>query len=185
MAYSKAGHERAQNNIPGYVKLGTGEINSDINGRLEIGFVPSFKVGLSTTATVQFQSLGIGTPAPGTTGEIRSTGNITAYYTSDKRLKENIRNIDSALEKVKSLNGVLFDWKQSYIDERGGEDGFFVRKADTGIIAQEVEQVLPETVGTRQDGYKAVQYEKLAGLLIESIKELDNKVEEIKKHLGI
>jgi hypothetical protein len=140
---------------------------------------------VGTLGSVQIASLGIGTAASGTAGEIRATNNITGYYTSDRALKENIRNITGALDKVKALNGVMFDWKQSYIEERGGEDGYFVRKADTGVIAQEVEAVLPEVVGTRENGTKAVAYEKLAGLLIESIKELDLKVEEIKKHLGI
>ena len=140
---------------------------------------------VGSLGNTQISSLGIGTAASGTAGEIRATNNITGYYTSDRSLKENIRNITGALDKVRALNGVMFDWKQSYIEERGGEDGYFVRKADTGVIAQEVEAVLPEVVGTRENGTKAVAYEKLAGLLIESIKELDLKVEEIKRHLGI
>ena len=147
--------------------------------------VTASHVGLGTSANVQFNSLGVGTAGSATAGEIRATNNITGYYTSDRALKENIRNITGALDKVRALNGVMFDWKQSYIEERGGEDGYFVRKADTGVIAQEVEAVLPEVVGTRENGTKAVAYEKLAGLLIESIKELDLKVEEIKRHLGI
>ena len=136
-------------------------------------------------ASTQVTSLGVGTAASGTTGEIRATNNITGYYTSDRSLKENIRNIESALSKVKSINGVMFDWKQDYIDSRGGEDGYFVRKQDTGVIAQEVESILPEVVGTREDGTKAVAYEKMTGLLIEAIKELDIKIEDIKRHLGI
>jgi hypothetical protein len=134
---------------------------------------------------LQAVSFGVGTAPSGTTGEIRATNNITGYYTSDRNLKENIRNITGALDKVRELNGVMFDWKQSYIEERGGEDGYFVRKQDTGVIAQEVEAVLPEVVGTRENGTKAVAYEKLAGLLIEAIKELDIKIEDIKRHLGI
>jgi hypothetical protein len=140
---------------------------------------------VGSLGSTQISSLGIGTAASGTTGEIRATNNITGYYTSDRTLKENIRNIDNALNKVKSVNGVYFDWIQSYIDSRGGEDGYFVRRSDTGVIAQEIESVLPEVVGTREDGTKAVAYEKLAGLLIEAIKELDLKIEEIKTHLGI
>jgi hypothetical protein len=146
---------------------------------------PSGFISSVPNASTQVTSLGVGTAASGTTGEIRATNNITGYYTSDRSLKENIRNIESALAKVKSINGVTFDWRQDYIDQRGGEDGYFVRKADTGVIAQEVEAVLPEVVGTREDGTKAVAYEKLAGLLIEAIKELDVKVEDIKRHLGI
>lgn len=162
-----------------------GSSNITTVGTLTGGSASASFVGLGTSANAQFGSLGVGTAGSGTTGEIRATNNITGYYTSDRALKENIRNITGALDKVKALNGVMFDWKQSYIDERGGEDGYFVRKADTGVIAQEVEAVLPEVVGTRENGTKAVAYEKLAGLLIESIKELDSKVEDIKKHLGI
>lgn len=146
---------------------------------------PSGFISSVPNASTQVSSLGVGTAASGTTGEIRATNNITGYYTSDRSLKENVRNIESALAKVKSINGVMFDWKQDYIEQRGGEDGYFVRKADTGVIAQEVEVVMPEVVGTREDGTKAVAYEKLAGLLIEAIKELDVKVEDIKRHLGI
>ena len=146
---------------------------------------PSNFISAVPNASTQVSSLGVGTAASGTSGEIRATNNITGYYTSDRSLKENIRNIESALSKVKSINGVMFDWKQDYIDSRGGEDGYFVRKQDTGVIAQEVESILPEVVGTREDGTKAVAYEKMTGLLIEAIKELDIKIEDIKRHLGI
>jgi hypothetical protein len=146
---------------------------------------PNGYISSVPNASTQVTSLGVGTAASGTTGEIRATNNITGYYTSDRSLKENIRNIESALSKVKSINGVMFDWKQDYIDSRGGEDGYFVRKQDTGVIAQEVESILPEVVGTREDGTKAVAYEKMTGLLIEAIKELDIKIEDIKRHLGI
>ena len=53
------------------------------------------------------------------------------------------------MDKVQNLNGVLFDWKQEFIDAKGGEDGYFVRKRDVGVVAQDVEKVLPEVVGTR------------------------------------
>jgi hypothetical protein len=119
----------------------------------------------------------------GVAGEIRATNEITAYYSSDERLKENITTIENALSKVRSLTGVMFDWKDSVIDERGGEDGYFVRRHDTGIIAQEVEKVLPEVVATRDDGFMAVKYEKLAGLIIQSIKELADEVDELKKRI--
>ena len=67
------------------------------------------------------------------------------------------------------------------MDKRGGEDGYFVKKKDTGILAQDVEKVLPEIVRTKHDGFKGVQYEKLAGLLIEAIKELNEKVDNLRK----
>jgi hypothetical protein len=113
-------------------------------------------------------------------GDITATGNITAYYSSDKRLKENVIPIESALDKIDKINGVKFDWIQEYIDQKGGEDGYFIRKHDVGIIAQEIEEVLPEVVATKNDGYKAVRYEKLVALLIEGIKELKKEIDILK-----
>jgi hypothetical protein len=143
----------------------------------------SLPQSINTTASVQFGSFGVGTAASGITGEIRATNEVTAYYSSDERLKENIQEIDAALYKLRKVRGVMFDWKDEVIEQRGGEDKYFVRKHDTGVIAQEIEQVLPEVVATRKDGYKAVRYEKLAGLIIQAINELADEVEEIKQRL--
>jgi hypothetical protein len=63
------------------------------------------------------------------------------------------------------------------MQSRGGEDGFFVRKHDIGVIAQEVEAILPEIVATRPDGFKAVKYEKLVPLLIEAIKDKKSTID--------
>jgi len=98
---------------------------------------------------------------------ISATGDVIAYSSSDERLKDNQKNIDNALEKVESLNGIEFDWNDK-------QDTFTGH--DVGVIAQEVEKVLPEIVNTRDTGYKAVKYEKLVPLLIEAIKELSEKV---------
>tara|TARA_R110001592_G_scaffold159900_2_gene391794 strand:- start:6285 stop:7211 length:927 start_codon:yes stop_codon:yes gene_type:complete len=148
----------------------------------ESGNTVRTSLGLGTANNIQFNdgqidSLGIGTSASGTTGEIRATNDVTAFYSSDVALKENIVNIPNALEAVQKLNGVLFDWKKDYIDQRGGEDGYFVRKKDVGVIAQEVEKVLPEAVAQRQDGVKAVKYDRLTCLLIEAVKVLNDKIE--------
>ena len=132
---------------------------------------------------MRVDSFGVGTGASGTTGEIRATNNITGYYSSDINLKENIKPINDALNKLLRINGVNFDWKDDYIEERGGEDGFFVRKNDVGVIAQEIEEVLPEIVATREDGYKAVKYEMIVPLLIESIKEQQNIIEKLTKRV--
>ena len=152
----------------------------------ESGSTARDSIGLGTTNDVEFNdgkldSLGIGTAASGTTGEIRATNDITAFFSSDVALKENIVNIPNPLESLKKLNGVLFDWKKDYIDSRGGEDGYFVRKKDVGVIAQEVEKVLPEAVAQRSDGVKAVKYDRLTCLLIEAVKTLNDKVENLSK----
>ena len=135
---------------------------------------------LNTNNNYQINSLGVGTTPSGTTGEIRAANEVTAYYSSDERLKENIKTIDAALYKLRKVRGVMFDWKDEVIQKRGGEDRYFVRKHDTGLIAQEIEQVLPEVVAIREDGYKAIRYEKMAGLIIQAINELADQVEELK-----
>lgn len=100
------------------------------------------------------------------TGNINSNGDITAFYSSDERLKNNIKKIENALEKVEKISGVSFDW-----NEKSGKTG-----SDYGVLAQEIEKVLPELVVTRDTGYKAVRYEKLVSLLIEAVKELNKKL---------
>ena len=129
---------------------------------------------------LEVNSLGVGTAASGVRGEIRAINDITAFYSSDRNLKENIAPIKNSLEKLNKLNGVSFDWIDQYIADRGGEDGYFVRKSDIGVIAQEVEEVLPEAVATREDGIKAVKYERIIPLLIEAIKELQQQVNDLK-----
>ena len=122
----------------------------------------------------------VGTSNTVTFGEVRSTGDIIAYYSSDLALKENISPIDNALNKVMSIGGYNFDWKDSHLEDRGGVDGMFVKKKDIGIIAQEVQKVLPEAVGERKDGTLGVRYEQIVPLLIESIKELKSEIESLK-----
>ena len=112
--------------------------------------------------------------------EIRADGDVVAYYSSDERLKENIEIIPNALSKVQQIRGVTFDWTDEYLEKQGGEDGYFHRKHDSGVIAQDVEKVLPELVAERPDGTKAVRYEKLVAVLIEAVKELKQEIEELK-----
>jgi hypothetical protein len=159
---------------------------TSVNGQTGAVTLSATDIGLSTTSNVQynngrFNSLGVGTAASGTAGEIRATNNITAYYSSDRRLKENISNITEALSKVNRLNGVEFDWTQDYLDKHGGEDEYFNRKHDVGLIAQEVVAVLPEVVATREDGTLAVKYDRVVALLVEAVKELSAEVRELKK----
>ena len=132
---------------------------------------------LNTSGNYQLGSLGVGTAASGVAGEIRSTGDVTAFFASDARLKENIRPIEGALGIVLAIGGKAFDWNETHLQARGGEDGLFVRKADFGVIAQDVEQVFPLAVRTRPDGFLAVDYAKLAALAFQAIAELKVEVD--------
>jgi len=136
---------------------------------------------LTTGNNYQVNSLGIGTAASGTAGEIRATNNITAFYTSDIAFKENVRDIPNALKTVKAIGGQLFDWTEAYIADHGGEDGYFVRKADFGYIAQKVQEHFPLGVRTKENGTLAVDYQKMCALAFAAIKELDSKIERLIK----
>ena len=103
------------------------------------------------------------------TGDLRVTGDITAFWSSDETLKDNVTPITDPLAKVLSISGNTFNW-----NEKSKWEG----KADTGVIAQEIEKLgLPGLAVTRDDGTKAVNYEKLTALLIEAVKELSTKVD--------
>ena len=103
---------------------------------------------------------------------IRVAGDIVAYYSSDERFKDNVKPIQNSLDKIDKISGYTFEWNELSHKETG--------KKDVGVIAQEVEEVLPEVVETRSNGYKAVDYQKLTALLIESVKELKAEVQELK-----
>jgi len=137
--------------------------------------IPGISITWDTTSGLN--SLGVGTPASGTTGEIRATNNITAYYSSDIKFKENVRDIPDALATVNAIGGKLFDWKDDYIESKGGADGYFVQKADFGVVAQDVQKVFPIAVRTREDGSLAVDYEKLGALAFAALVELTKRVE--------
>ena len=147
----------------------------------ESGATARTSLGLGTGDDVEFDSLGVGTPAGGTTGLIRATNDVVAFYSSDIAFKENINIIPNPMDMVSKINGVYFDWKKDFLDSRGGEDNYFNRKKDVGVIAQEIEQVLPEIVGTRPDGTKAIKYDRLTCLLIECVKNLQNQINSLKK----
>ena len=98
---------------------------------------------------------------------------VIAYATSDRRLKDEIQTISNPIEKINQIGGYSFVWNREKQNIYNGKD--------YGVIAQEIEEILPELVQTRENGYKAVKYDKLVSLLIEGIKELSKEVEELKK----
>jgi len=111
------------------------------------------------------------------TGTTRCSQDVIAYFSSDINLKENIKPIDSPLKAILKLAGYSFDWKKE-----ASEDPNYahLQGNDYGLIAQEVEKVIPEAVQTREDGIKAVNYNKVIPFLIEGIKQLKQEVDELK-----
>jgi trimeric autotransporter adhesin len=146
-----------------------------INGTSFNGSADITITAAATNVNTQLASLGVGTAASGTAGEIRATDNITAYY-SDDRLKTRGINIQNALDKVASLNG--FHYQANEVANALG----YVSKPEVGVSAQEVQAVLPEVVvpAPIDDKYLTVHYDKLVPLLIEAIKELKAEVDELK-----
>jgi hypothetical protein len=110
---------------------------------------------------------------------------VVAYYSSDKRFKNNIFTIEDPIYKINKINGIEFDW-----NEKGPE---WTRKRyfgnasgslhDVGVVAQEIQEVLPEAVRTRPDGYLAVDYEKIVPLLIEGIKDQQKQIESLEERI--
>ena len=155
----------------------TGTANQVIASASTGAVTLSLPQSINTAASVQFGSFGVGTAASGTTGEIRATNNITAFF-SDARLKDFKGTIPNALAKVQLLNGYYFTE-----NEKAKELGYNNDKMQVGVSAQEVEAVLPEIVTEAPISaeYKTVYYDKLVPLLIEAIKELKAEVDELKK----
>ena len=149
-----------------------------INGTSFNGSANITITAAATNVNTQLASLGVGTAASGTAGEIRATNNVTAYY-SDDRLKTKLGNIEGALDLVGRLNGFYYEANQTAVDL-----GYEVKR-EVGVSAQEVEAIMPEIVAPApiDDRYLTVRYERLAPLLIEAIKELKDKVEFLEAQL--
>jgi hypothetical protein len=113
-----------------------------------------------------------------------AVGNITAYgatYTSsDERWKTNVKTIENALVKVKKLRGVMYDWNEDFLKNKPE----YIRKTNMGLIAQEVEKVIPEVINIADDGTLTLSYDKLIGLVINAVNELSTKVDEINNYLN-
>ena len=145
------------------------------------GFGTYIDQALLTTSTVQFGKVGVGGASDATyelkvTGDIGATGDIVAYISSDERLKDNINLIHNPIEKVKQLRGVTWEWNDLASDAAR-------QSPNVGVIAQDVEKVLPMLVFDRENGYKGVDYSKLIGLLIEVVKEQQEQIEDIRIRL--
>jgi hypothetical protein len=179
----------AANNVSG-----TPVISANADNTVKLGKLGGFGIVISgstpapnddsaniiITGSIQHRgSYGLGVAASATLGRFEASNDVVAFSTSDKRLKDNITPIENALDKVSQIQGIEFDWKSLSDEEKRsihGNEGH-----DIGVIAQEVEKILPEVVTTRDNGYKAVKYEKIIPLLVEAIKELKSEIEELKR----
>ena len=152
------------------------ESNVNINVPTNITSTTNITGSLNVTGSSRIiGSLGVGIAPSATAGRIDASNDIVAYSTSDIRFKENINPIDNALEKLDQIGGYTFDWKTE--EELVSLHGF--KGHDIGVIAQEIEAILPEVVTTRDSGYKAVKYEKIVPLLIQAIKEQQEQIKEL------
>ena len=188
-----AGTARTNLNVPtrtGGDASGTWAISISGNAATATSATSATSATTATTATTanalatgnnyQVNSLGIGTAASGTAGEIRATNNITAYY-SDDRLKTRFANIDDPIGKVMSLSGFYYE-----ANETAQALGYEV-KHEVGVSAQEVQAVMPEVVAPApiDEQYLTVRYERLVPLLIEAIKAQQVQIDELKTKLGV
>ena len=130
----------------------------------------------STASTTKTTGALVVTGGVGISGALNVGGDVVAYASSDERLKDNIELISNPIEKVQSLKGVTWNWNDN-------ADELQQSLPNVGVIAQDVEKVLPELVTDRDNGYKGVDYAKLTGLLIEAIKEQQKEIDELKSKI--
>ncbi len=153
---------------------GTDQINASCGGSHRFQLAES---GLKVVSG----ALGVNVTPSSTNGRIDASNDILAYSSSDRRWKENIKPIENALSKILKIGGYEFDWKELTEEERKTQHGN--EGHDVGVIAQEVEEVLPEVVTTRENGFKGVKYDKMVALLIEGMKEQQSQIEELKSEI--
>ena len=156
-----------------------------VGGAFEEAYIDGIRLGVGGTTTIDTRggdlviSAAIGSSVSISTittisADLNVTGDITAFYTSDARLKDNVTPIDDPLAKVLSISGNTYDW-----NEESGKSG-----NDVGVIAQEVLDVLPQAVTTRDNGYLAVDYQRIVPLLVEAVKELSARVQDLEQKLS-
>ena len=182
----------AINNVLVGVGTNKNEITTKtLQGNLILNAAPGFRVAIATDtqydAPVTYNQIVQNTGFTTFSGDVYFAGagatfcggplhvcdDIVAFYgqSSDISLKENISTLDNPLAKVMQIRGTEYDWKEGNKNYSGH---------DIGVIAQDIEKVLPEAVSTKPDGTKGVHYNKLIPLLIEAVKDLSNKVDDIK-----
>ena len=110
-----------------------------------------------------------------TASGLETSGDVIAFGSSDRELKDDIKPIENPLEKMEKIGGYTFVWNDKQSTYKG---------KDVGVVAQEIQSVLPEIVASRANGYLGVKYEKIVPLLIESIKENTKQIKELKQEIN-
>lgn len=152
--------------------MGSESMRIDESGNVGIGTTsPESGIRLDVSGNIRSSANMLCSLDVVASGNVLCSGDVVASYSSDKRLKDNLKHISKPIEKIKKIGGYEFDWNDNQ-DTYVGHD--------VGVVAQEIEEIMPELVDTRKNGYKAVKYEKLVALLIESIKEQQKQIEELK-----
>jgi hypothetical protein len=175
-----AGASNDNGNYNTYMGQSAGQSNQSGDSNTFIGYAAGYlttgqgnvfvgyRAGYNETGSNKLYIANSNTTTPLIKGNF-SAGTLTIYGTlttaSDERLKKNIMPLDAALKQIMSLQGVSYEWKEGFIG------GGLKRDRQIGLVAQEVETVMPELVHTDSNGYKAIAYDKLAPVLIEAVKE--------------
>ena len=159
------------NRIPLIVNASASQIQEVPSGDV-VNFDNKVVLTNSTASSSKTVGAVVITGGVGISGALNVGGDITAFSTSDKNLKENLVPIPNAIDKVGIITGYTYKWKTAGTDH-SAVDG----EEDTGVIAQDVEMLgLPGLTTTREDGTKAISYKRLTPLLIQAIKELDARL---------
>jgi hypothetical protein len=166
-AYLLINNLKIQNNIFKQITNSSNIVSFANSLNKEIFTITNSNVGINVPLPNSDYSLHVG-GATRIEGDIRASGNFIT--TSDKRYKKDIIRIENALEKINKLTGVTYKNISS-------------SKRQSGLVAQEVNEVFPEVVNEDSAGYLSLAYGNMMGLIIEGMKELKNEIKEIKEHL--
>ena len=150
--------------IGGWVVSGTNFYPLDSNLNVAIGYTNPGTYKLYVAGTMYVSST------------VTSGG---GFVTSDARLKKNTEELSGVLERLKSVNGITFDWRTDEFPERGLSTG-----RQIGLIAQEVEKGFPELVNTDAEGYKNLAYDRFSAVLLEAIKEQQKEIDVLRQEVN-
>ena len=185
--YLKAGSWGVRNQTPyGYIEFGPanssyGHIYTDrpnfyMNAGLYINGGSWMRTGdIRSAIFYDVDNTAFYLDASSTGTSLNVAGDVVGYSSSDIRYKDNVKPIENALDKIDKIKGYTFEWNELSHKQTG--------KKDIGVIAQEVEEILPEIIDTRDNGYKAVDYPKLTALLIQSVKEQQIIINDLKSRI--